>query len=198
MHLWTRRAASLGALSLWDTCLPDVSLPDGWLEECPAAWMRAVRQERRLFYRGEVSVDRPTVLSPPPDLLDMGTYGSPEALEYFQCLERQWPSSGVRPSAAHIATANGLDAAAWGEVVSVWPLGKESLSYVWRKDHDVFYPPGICDANDYVHDEHLEVALRQGKEVMWSTLASPKYDRPPSCFLAVPSKYDNLMLEWLL
>ena len=162
--------------------------------ECPVEFREAVCRTGRLLYRGEDQIRQPTILAPPPDLLELQTYGDTKAVEYFRCLENRLTSE-AKPSMGHIATARWMDAAVWASsVVSIWPLNRDGFSYVWPRSTDLFFPPGEC-LDDYVENEGLEEVLRQGKEILWAT--NGRGDRPPSSFLAVPQKYDSLLLNWL-
>jgi hypothetical protein len=167
----------------------------------PAAFREAVRNSgNHLLYRGE-DVTLTSILHPKPDLLVPGTYGDdPDALVYFQQLERMLKLRAARPSQGHIATSRAQDASIWGSVVSVWPLGTD-LDYVWPKTAVTLYP-GSCQ-NDLVIGDRLAEALERGTEILF---ASHFVDRNPppnvssiwaSAFLAVPSRLDHDLIELL-
>lgn len=90
------------------------------------------------------------------DLLDPATYGSAEAAGYFASLDRRLagrsgagPGRGpspVRPGNGHLGTTSVGEAASWGPVASIWPLG-EDAHFAWFADGGAFYPrrPGAGD-----------------------------------------------------
>lgn len=159
----------------------------------------------------------PWILNPEPDLLHPDTYGDPEALAYFECLESRLTSQPARavdaaptslmakPSTGHIATTNANFAGQWGNVVSVWPLG-DYLSYVWPQDRIEFFPPDkgttTCQNDKLVVDRNLVEALRLEREVLFSNWfqhpksatggvsSSPGLPILLSAFLTVPLECD--------
>ena len=142
--------------------------------QCPPEFLRAVARSRRFLYRGE-GLQQPRVLSPPPDLLQLETYGSQAALEYFMCLETTLAAEGAlaRPSTGHIGTSRRADAEVWGAAASVWPINVQPrLAYAWPVQGRVFWPatPSLlagarCGATALRLDAGLERALTQGHEV---------------------------------
>ena len=142
--------------------------------QCPPGFLRAVARSRRFLYRGE-GLQQPRVLSPPPDLLQLETYGSQAALEYFMCLETTLAAEGAlaRPSTGHIGTSRRADAEVWGAAASVWPINVQPhLAYAWPVQGRVFWPatPSLlagarCGATALRLDAGLERALTQGHEV---------------------------------
>ena len=140
---------------------------------------------------------QPSILHPDPDLLVEGTYphNAKLALEYFSCLEGMLTSRAA-PSTGHIGTPNLEDAAGWGGVVSVWPLGNR-LSYVFPLDSRTLFP-GDCRDNNVVEDNDLAAAFALGHEVLFTSWFDDEVIvRPPgivstwvSAFVAVPSSYD--------
>lgn len=167
----------------------------------PTEFRSAVCQTSRFLYRGETSVLQPSILHPDPDLLVEGTYPENDAklaLEYFICLEAMLTSRAT-PSIGHIGTPNYEDAAEWGEVVSVWPLGNH-LSYVYPQDSRTFYPGGDCSDNKnvIVEDHGLATALVLGHEVLFTSWFDDDVrGLPPdivpawvSAFVAIPSSDD--------
>ena len=127
---------------------------------CPRNYVDAVRDTRSFLYRGEPGA--PAILAPRPDLLDLETYGSRDAVRCFANLERQLKNSAVLPSTGHIGVARRAAAERWGPAASVWPLGVE-LHYVVA-DGDFFGASG-CAPRVRV-DAGLRDALRGGGEVM--------------------------------
>ena len=153
---------------------------------CPPEFLRAVARSRRFLYRGE-GLQQPRVLSPAPDLLQLETYGSQAALEYFMCLETTLAAEGAlaRPSTGHIGTSRRADAEVWGAAASVWPINVGvSFAYAWPLQRRLFWPattPSLpagarCERSALRLDAGLERALTQGHEVR---LAAPR-DRPRS------------------
>lgn len=168
----------------------------------PLEFRSAVRQSSSFLYRGE-DLQQPLILHPDPDLLTEGTYSDPLALEYFTCLENRLQSSvAAKPSTGHIGTANFNDAAQWGGVVSVWPLGSH-LSYVYPSGRDkLFFPPGDCKGSLAI-DNNLDAALSTGREVLFASWFDPDDVRNlpfagTSAFLAVPSACDAELKKSLL
>lgn len=174
------------------------------LEQCvslichstPTEFRRAVSSSSCFLFRGE-DTRVAKILSPLPDLMDESTYGEPEAVVFFRCLEDLLLREGAvsRPSTGHIGTATLGDAKVWGDAVSIWPLG-DSFSYVWPKDSKLFYP-GTCgdEAETFVIDEGLQVALETGKEILfWSSRC---FSWRESSFLAVPDSFSEKLREAL-
>ena len=94
--------------------------------ECDPAFIAAVRESGGQFlYRGETLPNTAALLAPPPDLLQLDTYSSRAAVNYFWQLERGLEAGHVpaRPSSGHIAVARAEAAAQWGETVSVCACG---------------------------------------------------------------------------
>lgn len=161
-------------------------------QECDPSFLAAVRASGRFLYRGE---DLPTetpaaLLSPPPDLLQLSTYGSRDALAYFERLEgelRQLSQEAARPSVAHIAVPRSEAAAQWGEAVSVWPVGRP-LHYVWPRSRDDFWPASADEARGGLSrcrvDEGLAEALQLGHEVLFASESG-------SSFVAIPDSVDD-------
>ena len=169
----------------------------------PTRFRQAVRDSGNHFlYRGE-GVTTISVLHPEPDLLVEGTYGKKsDALVYFQQLETTLIQRPARPSQGHIGTPKPQDAAAWGNVVSIWPLGTH-IDFVWPRSASTFYPG--CQQNELVIGTRLPEALQQGSEVLF---ASYFVDSDPcphgvslkwmSAYLAVPKHFDPVLMELLL
>jgi hypothetical protein len=149
---------------------------------CPPAFLSAVKQSGRFFYRGE-SITESCILQPPPDLLDPSTYGSEEALAFFQCLENRFQNSPIRPSIGHIGTAKRDDATAWGDPCSIWPL-ESDLHYMWPRASRLFYPGSSCK-DEFVVDLDLASAFTLDKEIMFLS----------SSFLVIPEKYEKQLRQ---
>ena len=166
----------------------------------PREFRNAVSRTGRFLYRGESSIDTFEIIAEEPDLLIPGTYDSPDALDYFRCLERRLSVSGTSaiPSRGHIATSDRIEAAKWGEPVSIWPLG-ETLAWVWPKQASTLFPSSAkCPKDELAIDHDLEMALRLGHEVLFtsafeSPTAVPGFvgTVPESAFLAVSSKHEK-------
>eukprot|EP00966_Prymnesium_polylepis_P030727 715222-Prymnesium_polylepis.1 len=161
----------------------------------PPQFVDAVLATGRVLYRGE-ELAVPAILTPAPDLLDAGTYGSDDAARYFERLETCLASAQAlaRPSTGHIGVARLEAAAAWGHVCSVWPLGRR-LCYVYPTRRADFWPcdtaadggdrlqgvvGGVC-SEGYGIDRGLATALVEGHEVLFATSRG-------SSFVAIPSK----------
>lgn len=144
-------------------------------------------------------------MNPKPDLLVPGTYDSDEALRYFHNLEEYlkdleaFMNFGGRnvvlakPSNGHIATPSIKEASKWGEPVSIWPLGKD-LTYSFVRDRKDFYDNSVVKTDlqsidDIAINADLALALKEGREVMFSTKAGSGSES--SDFIAIPSKYDG-------
>ena len=157
--------------------------------QCPPEFLRAVARSRRFLYRGE-GLPQPRVLSPAPDLLQLETYGSQAALDYFMCLETTLAAGALaRPSTGHIGTSRRSDAEVWGAAASVWPINVGvSLAYAWPLQRRVFWPatPSLlagarCGRSALRLDVGLERALTQGHEVRLAAVrVGPRLCRPPS------------------
>ncbi len=172
-------------------------------ESCSPSFLSAVEESGHLLYRGEratfsrgvpltgMATDA-ALLQPAPDLLIAGTYDDPAAQRYFQRLEQSLSARGalVRPSIGHIGTSVLEDAIAWGQPVSVWPLGRQ-LHYAWPRERRDFFASagsgrgGSADgdasdaASDLVIDDRLADALSRGRELLFATDSA-------SAFVAVP------------
>jgi len=143
--------------------------------------------------------------------------------------------SGLAPSLAHVGTSSKRDAAEWGTPVSVWPVllgdndDKEKFSYCWPKDRRVIHrrltkgsdgADESTDSNDMnasswlsedaslVVNRDLVTALRQGKEVMFSSsspLPTPTSSRKQrirqrrrrNAFLIFPADRDDELRAYL-
>lgn len=172
-------------------------------EATPTRFRQAVRDSgNRFLYRGE-DVTTISVLHPEPDLLVEGTYGKKsDALSYFQKLETILIQRPARPSQGHIGTPRPQDAAAWGNVVSIWPLGTH-IDFVWPSLASTFYPG--CQNNELVIGDRLPEALQQGSEVLFATYFVDGDPCPHgvslewmSAYLAVPKHFDHVLMELVL
>jgi len=178
---------------------------------CPRDFQRAALKYGFL-YRGEelkleddpLSMAR--LLAPAPDLLMPDTYGTdgPQALQFFQNLETQLPTTVVRPSTGHIATSLYSDAQIWGsDVVSVWPLCSE-LTYLFPKAGRYIFNPNqspdsktFIPRHNYEIDQELDKALRRGTEVMFAAKSKDKLVEPAP-FLACLSSNDAQLRQLLM
>eukprot|EP00559_Dactyliosolen_fragilissimus_P001290 CAMPEP_0184864762 /NCGR_PEP_ID=MMETSP0580-20130426/16019_1 /TAXON_ID=1118495 /ORGANISM="Dactyliosolen fragilissimus" /LENGTH=271 /DNA_ID=CAMNT_0027363679 /DNA_START=1 /DNA_END=813 /DNA_ORIENTATION=+ len=181
--------------------------------ETAEEYLLAVKNTGKFLYRGEDdNVEDPLfssnlfqfqkkfparICSPAPDLLLPNTYNDEHALSFFQNLESRimeninnnknnTTNSNIiaKPSNGHIATPSKSDAALWGPIVSVWPLGNK-FGYLYPKHGKLFYdsnnqkqqeqqqlllPRKQRDLDeDFVLNEHLEVALENNQEVLFAT-----------------------------
>ena len=142
---------------------------------CDPAFLAAVQSTGSFLYRGE-SLGREIGLlcAPQPDLLDAGTYGDEGALKYFYALERDLSAAAAvaRPSTGHIGVASKIAAGEWGDVASVWPLGRP-LHYAWPRDRDAFWSArartGLGGAEALCIDARLDEALRLGRELLFAS-----------------------------
>eukprot|EP00802_Teleaulax_amphioxeia_P023370 Tamp_23940.p2 GENE.Tamp_23940~~Tamp_23940.p2 ORF type:complete len:131 (+),score=7.25 Tamp_23940:435-827(+) len=111
----------------------------------------------------------------------------------------------VRPSNGHIAVAEVVEAAAWGQACSCWPVG--DLDYLYLGSSRLLYPPdpaprpGPSSASGaeeemFVQDlrvnTYLGTALRQGQEVMFRAedgywLCPAYLDKQLRQFLRIPT-----------
>ena len=167
-------------------------------ESSPREFRQAVSITGCFLYRGEQDTVGPAILTPSPDLLNEATYDHDmKAVAYFSALEDalEGVQCRARPSTGHIGTATSSDAATWGNVVSVWPLGKH-FSYVWPKESKLFYPNGPSSRNtvnihdSYVIDDRLPEALVKGKEILfWASVRTSRII--DSSFLAVPETFSS-------
>jgi hypothetical protein len=162
-----------------------------------------------------ISVRNCVWMNPEPDLLLPGTYSDDNALKYFQSLENCLDTNNeivvtakegktctnnniARPSNAHIATPNIVEARKWGESVSIWPCG-QNFAYCFPKNRNEFYnenmdvkiiqhAPINC-ADEISINRNLSTALFKGKEVMFSS--TDELGNSLSAFIAIPSRFDN-------
>jgi hypothetical protein len=194
---------------------------------CPEKFRRAVQESQCFLYRGESpEITAPTILNPKPDLLVAGTYpNDSDALAYFAWMERELaglsssfsssskasiraPGSSkrddskglvpevARPSTGHIGTANEEVARQWGEPASVWPLG-DPFSYVWPRNRPLLFPGGSTNLDDLVIDKDLDIALRSGREVLFSTSCVADSDLRGPAYLAFPKSAEPELREQL-
>lgn len=169
----------------------------------PRQLREAVRDSGGHFlYRGNDGA-APRIFHPEPDLLREGTYDDPQALAYFECLEGRLSGVPARPSTGHMATSVVEDAALWGEVVSIWPLGSH-LSFVWPHDERTFVPDSTCPRSELVIDRDLSLALKQGREILFTSWFDSNDVFPEgvsltwiSAFVAMPSQFDQELLRLL-
>jgi len=129
------------------------------------------------------------------DLLSLDTYGTKEAVDYFQSVESILEKEIVKPSNGHLMTTSPKDAAKWGTAASIWPIN--GAHYAWFQDGGLFYPRDnaknivrgdlIVDGKDCGR-ESLEDALRtDGCEIMVTA----------DNFLVVPASLDEALRDAL-
>jgi len=156
---------------------------------CDRRFLHAVvASDYRFMYRG-ISDNKLSIRNEPFDLLSEGTYGSPEAVKWFQQLEQVLRDDKVKPSNGHLAITSPEAAATWGTTaVSVWPLkqrSEEEVHYAWFQQGGLFYPPLskeldrsklIIDGKDCGRDSLEDALLGDKNEILVATTS----------FLAVP------------
>lgn len=184
-----------------------------WIDEfCDRRFLHAVvASDYRFLYRG-VNVHSSTILTEEPDLLSLETYGSPEALQFFQDLDVMLSGEPVRPSNGHLATTSIRDAEFWGATAaSIWPMmvmaadpvtatstsTDDAAHYAWFQDGGLFYPRTasrsldrnsvIVDGRDCGKDSLEDALLGDSCEILVATNA----------FLAVPVSMEKELREGL-
>lgn len=171
-----------------------------WIDDnCDRRYLHAViASDYKFLYRGvtnlgpkEIRMERPK-----PDLLSEETYGSAQALDFFQNVQQVLEKDAVNPTNGHLATSSAKDATEWGVAGSIWPVN--GSHYAWFQDGGLFYPrpnnSAVVAREDLIVDgkdcgkESLEDALRSDScEVM---VASEQ-------FLVVPASLDEKLREAL-
>ena len=187
-------------LTSWTSCEEIVTM---LCKYTPRQLREAVRDSGGHFlYRGNDEA-APWICHPEPDLLREGTYDDPQALFYFQCLEGRLSGVPARPSTGHMATSVVDDAALWGEVVSIWPLGSH-LSFVWPRNERTFVPDSTCPGSELVIDRDLSLALKEGREILFASWFDSNDVLPEgvsltwiSAFVSIPSRFDKELLHLL-
>jgi hypothetical protein len=133
------------------------------------------------------------ITNEPFDLLDIDTYGSEEAVAYFQSLEVQMYTNkvSIRPSNSHIGTTCPKEAAKWGTAVSIWPLGEHGVEFAWLEEGGLFWPVSSSHARAIVHSDGSSGLSRalQGNE--WEIMFRA------NTFLAVPAALDKELRQLL-
>jgi hypothetical protein len=204
--------------------LPDVSMPAVWNPDAlnqvveficsstPRTFREGVFKSGGSFlYRGDDCSDDNDnskfgrICHPPPDLLVPGTYPEKDALAYFECLEAQLLYQTVRPSNGHLGTPTASDAAVWGNVVSIWPVGSE-FSYAWPRYRTAFYTSGKkqCPGDKIQLDSGFKSALLEGREILFTSWYKER-DKIPSfvdsswtcAFVAVSIQHDDELRRML-
>lgn len=166
---------------------------------CDRSFLHAVvASDYRFLYRGiDESVGTPTVRKEAHDLLDLETYKSEEALQFFTKLETSvLQNDPVKPSNGHLGITSATSAATWGTTAaSIWPLG-EDAHFAWFEKGGEFWPRpmAMADRKEMIIDgrdcgkESLEDALRGDN---WEVLFSGQ------SFLAVPVRFEQELREGL-
>ena len=129
------------------------------------------------------------------DLFSFDTYGSNDAVEYFQNLESLLVNDVVKPSNGHLMTTSSKDAANWGNAYSMWPMG--DVHYAWFQSKGLFYPRSsataltrddiIVDGRDCGKDSLDDALTANGCEVL---VSGQRY-------MAVPASMDNELRQAL-
>eukprot|EP00594_Rhizosolenia_setigera_P015457 CAMPEP_0178957704 /NCGR_PEP_ID=MMETSP0789-20121207/11095_1 /TAXON_ID=3005 /ORGANISM="Rhizosolenia setigera, Strain CCMP 1694" /LENGTH=327 /DNA_ID=CAMNT_0020640049 /DNA_START=20 /DNA_END=1003 /DNA_ORIENTATION=+ len=179
---------------------------------CDRSFLHAVvSSDYKFLYRGstnnnnEEEKEFPSIHSQEPfDLLQEDTYGSKEALAFFQNVEETLKDEKVKPSNGHLAVTSSKTALEWGDTaVSIWPLvvntekndkkiddRDNGVHFAWFQDKKLFYPRSAASISrgEMIIDgvdcgkENLEDALRvENCEILFSA----------NTFLAVPAKFDQ-------
>ena len=139
------------------------------------------------------------VVDEPFDLLDFETYGSDEAVKYFQSLEIQMNDGklSMRPSNSHIATTCPKEAAKWGAAVSIWPLSEQGVQFAWLENGGIFWPASatsgeIANSNGSPDIERGRGLSRALKGDAWEIMF-----QADNGFLAVRATYDDELKQLL-
>lgn len=178
---------------------------------CDRSFLHAVvSSDYKFLYRGSTNTNEeeeefPSIHSQEPfDLLQEDTYGSKEALAFFQNVEDTLKDEKVKPSNGHLAVTSSKNALEWGNTaVSIWPLvvnteknnekiddRDNGVHFAWFQDKKLFYPRSVSTISrgEMIIDgvdcgkENLEDALRvENCEILFSA----------NTFLAVPAKFDQ-------
>ena len=133
------------------------------------------------------------ITNEPFDLLDIETYGSKEAVAYFQSLEVQMYANklSIRPSNSHIGTTCPNEAAKWGTAVSVWPLGERGVEFAWLEKGGLFWPVSSSHARAIVHSDGSSGLSRALQGDAWEIMFRA------NTFLAVPAGLDKELRQLL-
>jgi hypothetical protein len=186
--------------NLQTTNVKTMSVTDAvnWIDEnCDRRFYHAVvSSDYNFLYRG-ISVQSLQKSihyeSSERDLLKIETYGSQEALEYFQALEMVMEKDAVKPSIGDLTTSSVTEANKWGAAASIWPV--KETHYAWLEEKGLFYPRSknisrdelIVDGKDCGKDS-LEDALRANNcEIMISA----------DGYLTIPASFDEDLREAL-
>lgn len=129
----------------------------------------------------------------PFDLLDIDTYGSEEAVAYFQSLEVQLYTNkvSIRPSNSHIGTTCPKEAAKWGTAVSIWPLGEYGVEFAWLEEGGLFWPVSLSHARAIVHSDGSSGLSQALQGDAWEIMFRAEK------FLAVPAGLDKELRQLL-
>lgn len=129
------------------------------------------------------------------DLLTFETYGSNDAVDYFQNLESLLANDVVKPSNGHLMTTSSKDATHWGTAYSMWPM--DNVHYAWFQSKGLFYPRSsvtaltrddiIVDGRDCGKDSLDDALTANGCEVL---VSGQRY-------MAVPASMDNELRQAL-
>jgi len=116
---------------------------------CDKRYLHAVASlgYENFIFRGIPSAEETvaTVRIEPFDLFDPNTYGSVQAVSYFQDLEAKMKDLPIHPSNGHLATTNVNTASEWGgTAASIWPLGLD-VHYSWFQEGGLFWPRNDID-----------------------------------------------------
>ena len=133
------------------------------------------------------------ITNEPFDLLDIETYGSEEAVTYFQSLEVQMYANklSIRPSNSHIGTTCPKEAAKWGTAMSIWPLGERGVEFAWLEEGGLFWPVSSSHARAIVHSDGSSGLSRALQGDAWEILFRA------NTFLAVPAALDKELRQLL-
>lgn len=174
-----------------------------WIDTfCDRRFLHAViSSDYKFIYRGISNNGRGYkasihLESPTPDLLSLNTYNDPQALNFFEDLEKILDAESVKPSVGHLATSSSRDAAQWGEAASIWPI--KGAHYAWFQDCGLFYPRS-SSSSSFSRDDLIIDGKDCGKESLEDALLSESGEVliATDSFLVVPSAFDEELREML-
>jgi hypothetical protein len=180
----------------------DIPAAIQWIDEnCDRRFLHAViASDYQFLYRGvtslkpnEIRMEKPT-----PDLLSEETYGSAQALEFFQNVQQVLEKDAVNPTNGHLATSSAKDAGEWGVAGSIWPVN--GSHYAWFQDGGLFYPRPNGVSSTLVQRADLIVDGKDcGKESLEDALRSDSCEVMVASdqFLVVPAGMDEKLREAL-
>jgi hypothetical protein len=123
------------------------------------------------------------------DLLSLDTYGTKEAVDYFQSVESILAQELVKPSNGHLMSTSPKDAAKWGTAASIWPVN--GAHYAWFQDGGLFYPRDN-DVRSIVRDDFIVDGKDCGRESLEDALKTDGCEIMVTAdnFLVVPASQE--------